>query len=232
MAMIAAAGLAPMPAAAQDGTGDAAWRGAFDPASCSLRTLGRNPYFILVPGHRLVLESGDARLEITVLEDIEMVDGIETRVVEEREWQGGELYEVSRNYIAICEETQDVVYFGEWVDFYEDGEVVKHDGSWRAGTGANKPGLLLPGNPEVGTRFYQEVAPGVAMDRAEIVSVSEPCETPAGRFPNCLKVKEQPAHDLLARLSFWEIEYKIHAPGIGLVGDEDLRLTAIAPAAR
>ena len=67
-------------------------------------------------------------------------------------------------------------------------------------------------------KYYQEIAPGVAMDRAEIVSLSETCKTPAGTFSACMKVKEGSALDLLAS------EYKYHAPGIGLVRDEDLRL--------
>jgi hypothetical protein len=56
------------------------------------------------------------------------------------------------------------------------------------------------------------------MDRAEIVSLDETCKTPAGTFAKCLKVKEGSAIDLMAK------EYKYHAPGIGLVRDEDLRL--------
>ena len=69
-------------------------------------------------------------------------------------------------------------------------------------------------------KYYQEIAPGVAMDRAEVVSLTETCETPAGKFPNCLKVKEGSA------LEFWAREYKYHAPGIGLVRDEDLELVS------
>ncbi|MFL6565620.1 MAG: hypothetical protein ACJ8G5_11880, partial [Burkholderiales bacterium] len=78
-------------------------------------------------------------------------------------------------------------------------------------------GLAMPGRPKPKMRYYQEQAPGVAMDRAEIVSLTETCKTPAGTFQRCLKVKETSA---LNR----ESEYKYYAPGIGLVRDEDLRL--------
>ncbi|MGH6625389.1 MAG: hypothetical protein ACREX4_25435, partial [Gammaproteobacteria bacterium] len=127
-------------------------------------------------------------------------------------------YEVSRNYFAICEQTKDVFYFGENVDFYRNGKVVKHDGSWLAGRNGNRAGLMMPGTPQLAMRYYQQIAPGVAMDRAEIVSLDETCKTPAGTFPGCLKVKEGSAIEILAE------EYKYHAPGIGLVRDEDLRL--------
>ena len=194
------------------------WQQEFGIAKCNLLTTGRNPYFILEPGYQLVLQGGDTRIQITVLNETRMVGGVNTRVVEEREWKDGKLYEVARNYFAICEQTKDVFYFGEDVDFYENGKVVKHDGSWLAGKDGNKPGLMMPGTPKVGMKYYQELAPRVAMDRAEIVSLTETCDTPAGKFPQCMKVKEGSA------LKLTETEYKYHAPGIGLVRDEDVRL--------
>ncbi len=198
---------------------DSSWQEEFDIANCDLSATGRNQYFVLEPGFQLVLESEDTRLEITVLDQTETVDGISTRVVEEREWEDGKLYEVSRNYFAICDATKDVYYFGEDVDFYEDGKVANHDGSWRAGQDGNKAGLMMSGAPKLGMKYYQEYAPGVALDRAEIVSLDETCETPAGNFAKCMKVKEGTALNLL------ETEYKYYALDIGLIQDEDLLLT-------
>jgi hypothetical protein len=195
-----------------------AWQESFDLSSCRMVTTGKAPYFVLEPGFRLELEGGDTRLQITVLDETRKVDGVETRVVEEREWKNGALYEVSRNYFAMCEQTKDVYYFGEDVDFYKDGMVTKHDGSWLAGQNGNKAGLIMPGAPAVKMRYYQEVAPGVAMDRAEVESLTETCNTPAGIFRNCLKIKETSA------IEPWAKEYKYHAPGIGLIQDEDLKL--------
>lgn len=194
------------------------WQQEFNISKCKLQTTGRNEYFILEPSFQLVLEGGDTRLQITVLNETKMVSGANTRVVEEREWKNGKLYEVSRNYFAICEETKDVFYFGEDVDYYKDGKVVKHEGAWLSGVNGNRPGLIMPGSPKVGMKYYQEIAPGVAMDRAEIVGLTETCTTPAGTFTRCMKVKEGSA------LEFFAKEYKYHAPGIGLVRDEDLKL--------
>jgi hypothetical protein len=193
------------------------WQKEFNLSSRTLVTKGRNEYFVLEPGFRLELQGGGEKLHITVLDETKKVDGVETRVVEEREWKNGELYEVSRNYFAIDGETKDVFYFGEEVSFYEKGKVTKHDGSWLAGEKGNKAGLAMPGTPKPKMRYYQEQAPGVAMDRAEIVSLTETCKTPAGTFQRCLKVRETSA---LNR----ESEYKYYAPGIGLVRDEDMRL--------
>ena len=77
----------------------------------------------------------------------------------------------------------------------------------------------MPGTPKEEMKYYQEIAPGVAMDRAEVVSLKETCKTPAGTFSNCMKVEESTALNLL------EKEFKYHAPGIGLIQDEDLLLT-------
>jgi hypothetical protein len=194
------------------------WQEKFDIEKCKLLTTGRNQYFVMEPGFQLVLEGDDTKLLITVLDETKTVAGVTTRVVEEREWKDGELYEVARNYFAMCEQTKDVFYFGEDVDFYEKGKVVKHDGSWLAGKDGNKAGLIMPGTPIVGMKYYQEIAPKVAMDRAEIISLDETCKTPAGTFSKCMKVKEGSAIELLVT------EYKYHAPEIGLIRDEDLRL--------
>ena len=190
----------------------------FGISKCNLLTTGRNPYLVLEPGFRLVLEGGDTKLQITVLEETKEVDGVLTRVVEEKEWEDGELHEISRNYFAFCEQTKDVFYFGEDVDNYKKGKVANHEGSWLAGKNGNRAGLLMPGTPKVNMKYYQEIAPDVAMDRAEIVSLDETCKTPAGTFSRCMKVKEGSAIELFAK------EYKYHAPEIGLVRDEDLQL--------
>lgn len=196
----------------------APWQEEFGISECNLQTTGRNQYFVMEPGFQLFLEGKDTKLQITVLDETRIVDGVVTRVIEEREWEDGELFEVSRNYFAICEGTNDVFYFGEDVDFYKNGKVFKHDGAWLAGVAGNKAGLMMAGTPELKMRYYQEIAPDVAMDRAEIVSLDEICETPAGTFTDCLKVKEGTA------LNIFEVEHKYYAPNIGLIRDEDLVL--------
>ena len=182
-----------------------------------------NAWFILEPGYTLVLEGKEdgkpIRLTITVLDETRRVDGVETRIVEERETMNGQLVEVSRNYFAASKKTQDVYYFGEDVDTYRDGKLTGHGGSWHAGEKGAKFGLMMPGKPQVGQRFYQELAGKVAQDRAEIVSVTESLETPAGKFPNCLKTEETTPLEPGAK------EYKAYAPGIGLVQDGELLLS-------
>jgi len=147
-----------------------------------------------------------------------VVDGVETRVVEERETKNGKLIEVSRNFFAISRRTKDVFYFGEEVDMYKDGQVVSHAGSWLSGVTGAKFGLMMPGTVSLNARYYQELAPRVAMDRATIVGVSETVKTPAGEFTNCVKVKET------TPLEPFTAEYKYYAPGIGMVQDGALQV--------
>jgi hypothetical protein len=207
-----------------DAISNGSYQTEFGMSQCALAPTGRNPYFILEPGHQLVLEGGGTRVEITVLNETKLVDGVTTRVVEEKEWKDGKLYEIARNYFAICDRTKDVFYFGEDVDFYENDRVVDHSGTWLAGKNGAKAGLIMSGAPKVGMRYHQEIAPGVAMDRAEVASLNETVRTPAGTFNNVLKVKEKSSLDFWSSLRFWETEYKAYAPGIGLIQDEDLVL--------
>jgi hypothetical protein len=185
--------------------------------SCTYETTGRTRFFILEPGYQLVLESkSGGRLVITVLNQTQRIGNVVTRVVEENESENGKTTEISRNFFAICSENGGVYYFGEDVDIYHDGKIVKHEGAWRA-EGPNKAGLIMPALPLIGARYYQEIAPRVAMDRAEVISLSEIRETPAGKFTDCLKTEESSAIEPGK-------EFKFYAPGVGLIQEEDMML--------
>ncbi len=198
---------------------------------CKFKTRGANTYFILKPGYQLVLEGEEdgetLRVVITVLsrtENISLPDigTVKTRVVEERETVNGELVEVSRNFFAICEKTNDVFYFGEDVDIYENGEIVSHEGAWRAGgpdnNGLAEPGIIMPGTFLLGARYFQEQADGIALDRAEHVEMGLEIVTEAGTFSNCVRVIET------SPLEPGEESEKIYCPGVGLIVDDEVEL--------
>ena len=106
---VAVSGLYSATMQAQDAPGKR-WTDTFPVEEFS--STGANPYFILEPGYTVVLTGRDdgksAHLTITVLNETKTVDGVETRVVEEREVLDGELVEVSRNYFAIGTRTNSV----------------------------------------------------------------------------------------------------------------------------
>ncbi len=149
------------------------------------------------------------RVESTVLAETDVVAGVEVAVVEVKEFEDGELVEVTRDYYAQRSDGA-VYYFGERVDNYEGGEIVGHEGQWLAGEGDNLAGVFMPADPEVGDEFEQERAPGVAEDRSEVVAVDESVTTPAGSFSGCVKTKDfDPLGDVT--------EFKYYCPNVGLV---------------
>jgi hypothetical protein len=200
------------------------WMESFQVDLKELTTEGENPYFILKPGYQLTLEGKESgktvQLVITVLQETMNVAGVNTRVVEERETHGGVVVEVSRNYFAIHPRTNDVYYFGEEVDIYKNGKLDGHEGAWRHGSNNAQFGLIMPGKPAVGMRFYQEHAPKVALDRAEVVSLTERSTTPGGVFEQCVKMKET------TPLERFTTEYKVYAPGVGLIEEGALKLAS------
>ena len=212
---------------AQQSTRHPQFLDSFDVDLSQLSPTGRNPYFILEPGYVLSFrgheDKKEAGLVITVLDTTRTVAGVKTRLVEERETLNGQVSEVSRNYYAISTRTQDVYYFGEEVDAYRHGKLIGHPGSWLAGVDGNRFGLAMPGDPKVGLRYYQEIAPEIAMDRARIVNDSDSLDTPAGRFTHVLVIEETSPLEPDVK------EYKYYAPGIGLLKDGGLRLTHHGP---
>jgi len=194
---------------------------------------GVNPFFILKPGYQLVFEGEEegalVHLEITVLHKTKTIDvpelgEVRTRIVEEVETADGELVEISRNFFAICRRTGDVVYFGEEVDIYEGGQIVSHEGAWLAGqpdeNGLAEPGLIMPGTFLLGSRYYQEIAEGIAQDRAEHTAMGLEITVPAGTFTDCVEVTETTPLEPGAE------SVKIYCPQVGLVSDDPVELVS------
>jgi hypothetical protein len=201
-----------------------------------------NPFFPLVPGNQLVLEDDEGlRLEITTCLDdgsncskhdgtpvpgifTVAFGGIQTRVVEERETEDGMLVEISHNFFARCRENGSVFYLGEIVEDIEDGQVVGGGGAWQAGVGNALPGVIMPGIYLLGSRYFQEVAPGVALDRAEHTRMNLTIEVELEgsgetELEGCVEVIETSPLDRKGSQS-----EKMYCPGIGLVFDDGAEL--------
>jgi len=136
------------------------WQSDFPVDKKTLGVKGSNPYFILTPGYQLSYKNGNDTDTVTVLDETKLIDGVEARVVEDREMKNGQLIELTRDYYAIDSATNDVYYFGEDVDVYRNGKVTGHEGAWLSGVKGAKFGLMMPGKPKVGQKFYEEQAPG------------------------------------------------------------------------
>jgi len=157
-------------------------------------------------------ETIKTRLESTVLPDTDKVAGVEVTVLQEKDYQNGELVESTLDYFAQ-HRNGDVYYFGERVDIYEGGKIVGHQGQWLAGEGKNEPGVAMPAHPTVGQKFNQENAPGIAEDQLTVLSLTESVTVPAGTFSGCLKVAD---FNPLDRAT----EHKWFCPGVGMVHEE------------
>lgn len=192
--------------------------GVCDPQAGTFTSQIDNPYFPLPVGQQVVLEGGGLLVRITSLDEVLTVAGVETRVVEEYEAVNGRVVEISRNYFAQNEDGT-VCYFGEDVDvFDEDGNVTSHSGAWRADGDRFLPGIFMPGSPQVGQAFQQEIAPGIAEDQSKIVALGERTQVPAGTFEDTVSMLDRDP------LGGGE-DVKVYARGIGLIIDEAAKLT-------
>lgn len=121
-------------------------------------------------------------------------------VLQETEFLGGQLIEISRNYLAQADDGT-LYYFGEIVDGYQKGVVNSHEGSWLVGgatqasdppdtANAPAPTVFMPASPARGDVFKQEDLAPIVDETDTIKATGLTVHVPAGRFPNCLQVLE------------------------------------------
>jgi hypothetical protein len=190
-----------------------------DPAQTMFSLATTNPYFPLRPGNISILEGTEGgvpvRVERRVLGETETIMGVRARVLEIRVLRDGVLREVARNYHAEAKDGT-VCHFGGDVDEYENGQVVSHDGSWRAGVHGAKPGVSMPPEPMVGDAFFQEVAPGVAQRQGRVTAVGGTMTYAGMSFTGVVSIA---VADPLAKGAPCAEQTKHYAPGVGEVDD-------------
>ncbi|HYL26701.1 MAG TPA: hypothetical protein VEW74_02640, partial [Candidatus Nitrosotalea sp.] len=82
----------------------------------------------------------------------------------------GQVVEKTLDYFAQ-DAFGNVWYFGEDATQYRHGKVNGHRGSWMSGKNGAQPGILMEAVPRVGDQYNQENAPGLAEDKAEVLSL-------------------------------------------------------------
>lgn len=179
-----------------------------------------NPWFPLKPGmsweYRELDDEGEeeARVIFEVSKATKMIMGVECRVINDRVLEDKRVVEDTLDYFAV-DRFGNVWYFGEDSRDYERGKVVSVEGSWLAGAEGAMPGLFLAAEPKVGMVFKQEVSPGQAEDMAQIVAADASVRVRAGKYDNCLRIKEWDP------LEPGVVEYKYYARGTGVVLEEE-----------
>jgi hypothetical protein len=175
----------------------------------NLVTTGKNRYFNLEPGYRLRYANGDAALTITVRRKTKVIDGVEARVVEEKESHHGQPTKIVWRYYAIDKTTSAVYCFGVHNQSYYKGRLLSNRG-WRSGARGAMFTLVMPASPNLGDTLLRNHSLDTPRRREQIINVSETVITPAGTFANCVCTETTGSR---------ENKVKAFAPGVGMVQD-------------
>jgi hypothetical protein len=190
-----------------------------DPASFGPNVT--NPWFPQVVGRVLVyagVKDGKKAVDIvTASARTRVVDGVTTRVVEDRLYLDGQLEERTSDYYAQ-DRCGNVWYFGEdTAQLDAHGNVVDTSGSFLAGVHGAQPGVFMQARPEIGRRFRQEWARGEAEDTFRAASLGAPVTVPFGTFAHALRTTETTA------LEPGVLDVKAYVRGIGEVVERAAR---------
>jgi hypothetical protein len=140
-----------------------------------------------------------------------VIDGVTTRVVEDRLYLDNVLEERTSDYYAQ-DRCGNVWYFGEdTATLDEQGHVVSTEGSFHAGVKGAQPGVFMQAKPELGRKFRQEWFQGQAEDVFKVISLSSPITVPYGTFHHALRTAETSA------LEPDVLDNKYYVKGIGEV---------------
>jgi hypothetical protein len=184
-----------------------------DPAGFSTRI--DNPYFPLTPGDRSIYRETDGTHKEKVVLSVsdktkQIANGITARIVHDRVTERGKVIEDTFDWYAQ-DSAGNVWYLGEDTVECKKGKIKNHSGSFEAGVDGAQPGVIMPADPVPGLKYRQEYYAGEAEDKAEVLSTNEQVESPYGHFTGALLTKD------LVPLEPKVSEYKIYAPGVGLV---------------
>lgn len=194
----------------------------FDRDNFANPTAISNKWTPLVPGTKYVLagtvEEGGDRIHhrvVTIVTDlVKVIDGVASVVVWEQDISDGTPVETELRFHAQDNEGN-VWNLGEYPEEFEDGQFVGADSTWIPGVDGAKAGLLMRGDPQVGTSAYlQGIAPAIDFrDKAQVLDAHEQTCVPTGCYDNVLIIDEwnpleqpQDGHQL-----------KYHAPRVGVV---------------
>lgn len=139
-----------------------------NPANFGDPATGANPYYPIKPGTQSVrdgttLVGGRAvphQVTTTITNAYRTVGGVKTVLSLDREVDGGQVTQISLDYLA--EDKQGNVWnFGGYTEQYEGGRFVSAIDPWLSGVNGAKAGILVQANPKTGTPAYTVDQPDV-----------------------------------------------------------------------
>lgn len=176
-----------------------------------------NPWFPLKPGRTNVYagtKDGEKAINVfAVSKKTKVIDGVQTRVVNDRLYLNGVLEERTTDYYTQ-DKCGNVWYFGEdTATLDKNGHVISRDGSFRAGVNGAQPGVYMQAHPQVGRTFRQEWSPGNAEDQFKVLAKHTTYKVPYGTFHNALRTQETTA------LEPEVVDNKYYVKGIGQIAE-------------
>lgn len=179
-----------------------------------------NPYLPLEPGtqwvYRTTSSEGSERIVVTVSAKTKQVAGVTATIVRDTvSAPGGKLIEDTWDWYAQ-DVDGNVWYLGEYTEAYEDGKT-STEGSWEAGKGGARAGIVMLAEPSPGDSYHQEYDKGDAEDYAEVLAVDASATVPFGSYRNMVKTLDVNPFEPKLR------EHKYYAEGIGFAFEEQVR---------
>jgi hypothetical protein len=191
-----------------------------------------NPYFPLIRGSVytygvLPEEEGEdtERNDVFATFENKSILGVKTHVVRDTAYADGLLIEDTLDYYAQ-DRDGNVWYFGELTygfEYDDDGNFLGAStaGSWIADGATACPGYAMPTREvleALGNGYFQEFAPGIAEDQADLVSFKGTADIDIGFFKDVLQTLDTTQLEPDVR------EHKKYEPGVGMVAAEELSL--------
>jgi len=134
---------------------------------------------------------------------------VDAVVIRDAAYEDGRLVERTLDYFAQADDGT-VYYLGEDVANIRRGKVVNHNGSWLYGRETDVPGVAMPADPKVGDQYRFEDVPGITTESNRVEETGMRARVGGRVFTGVIRIQEfiQPEG---------EVEYKLYAPGIGLI---------------
>src|SRR5207253_316772 len=119
-----------------------------------------------------------------------LIHGVRCTEIDDRLYLKGRLGERTKDWYAQ-DARGNVWYFGEaTAELDQRGRVKSREGSWRAGVGGARAGIVMPAQPRIGQSMRQEFYKGHAEDHFQVLSVSTPVRVPYIASKRALLTKE------------------------------------------
>jgi hypothetical protein len=173
-----------------------------------------NPYTPWIPGtshtFKGVRDGAPIKTVVSVTNQNKTIMGVKCVTVTDVVTSNGSLVEKTTDWYSE-DSKGNVWYFGEQTAEYANGVVTTTAGTWEAGVDKAKPGIVMLAHPKKGDSYRQEFRPGVALDRATVLSTNATRKVPAGTYHHLVATND------INPLDPSKHETKWFAKGIGFI---------------